>query len=75
MGAPRLGRGVIAVMPFPFSSYGSLSHLEFISWEPLINVGEAGVARQKWPKKRSLHVVNEHFEVIFNDVTTTQVVN
>jgi len=24
------------------------------------------MARQKWSKKRSLHVVNEHFETIFN---------
>jgi hypothetical protein len=59
--------------------------------EPLINVGEAVVARQKWPKKRiapwmaliramqeqlpSLHKVNEHFEAIFNNATATQVNN
>jgi hypothetical protein len=43
--------------------------------EPLINVGEAIVARQKWPKKRSLQVVNEHFEAIFNNATVTQVFN
>jgi hypothetical protein len=59
--------------------------------EPLINVGEAVVARQKWPKKRiaprmaliralqeqlpSLQVVNEHFETIFNNATATQLIN
>jgi ApaG protein len=57
----------------------------------LINVGEAVVARQKWPKKRfapwmaliramqeqlpSLQVINEHFEAIFNNATATQVIN
>jgi hypothetical protein len=28
------------------------------------------VARQKISKKRSLHVVNEHFEMVFNAATT-----
>ncbi|RHW19706.1 hypothetical protein C2846_17230 [Pseudomonas jilinensis] len=42
--------------------------------EPLKNVGEAGKTRQKQPKKRSLHVVNEHFEAVFNAVLPTQVV-
>jgi len=40
----------------------------------LKNVGEAASARQKWPKKRSLHGVNEHFEAIFNAAMATQVV-
>ena len=40
----------------------------------LKNVGEAADARQKWPRKRSLPVVNEHFEAIFNAADATQVV-
>jgi hypothetical protein len=38
------------------------------------NVGEAASARQKQPKKRSLRVVNEHFEAVFNAAMATQVV-
>jgi len=41
---------------------------------PLKNVGEAGLPRQKQPKKRSLRVVNEHFEGVFNNGQATQVV-
>ena len=41
---------------------------------PLKNVGEAGKTRQKRPKKRSLRIVNEHFEAAFNAVLPTQVV-
>ncbi|OYT95585.1 MAG: hypothetical protein CFE49_11940, partial [Pseudomonas sp. PGPPP3] len=41
---------------------------------PLKNVGEAGKTRQKRPKKRSLRVVNEHFEAVFNAVLSTQIV-
>ncbi|MHB0804450.1 hypothetical protein [Stutzerimonas nitrititolerans] len=40
----------------------------------LKNVGEAGKTRQKRPKKRSLGVLNEHFEAVFNAVLPTQVV-
>jgi hypothetical protein len=40
----------------------------------LKNLGEADWPRQKQPKKRSLRVVNEHFEAVFNDGQTTQVV-
>jgi len=39
--------------------------------EALNNVGEAVRARQKTEKKRSLHVVNEHFEPFFNTFLTT----
>ena len=39
--------------------------------EALNNVSEAVRARQKSAKKRSLQVVNEHFELIFNNVLTT----
>jgi len=42
--------------------------------EALNNVGEADRARQKTAKKRSLHVVNEHFESFFNTALTTQVI-
>ncbi|RMH83166.1 hypothetical protein EA796_16655 [Pseudomonas sp. AOB-7] len=38
------------------------------------NVGEAGKTRQKQPRKRSLPVVNEHFEAVFNAGLPTQVV-
>ncbi len=38
---------------------------------PLKNVGEAASARQKQPKKRSLRVVNEHFEAVFNAAMAT----
>lgn len=41
---------------------------------PLKNVSEAGKTRQKQPKKRSLGVLNEHSEAVFNDVLPTQVV-
>ncbi len=41
----------------------------------LKNVGEAASARQKLAKKRSLQVVNEHFEPIFNAAMATQVVS
>jgi hypothetical protein len=41
------------------------------SWK---NVGKAASARQKQPKKRSLRVVNEHFEAVFNVAMATQVV-
>jgi len=40
----------------------------------LKNVGEAAYARQKWPKERSLHAVNEHLEAILNEADATQVV-
>lgn len=43
--------------------------------KPLIQVGEAASVRQKWTKKRSLRIVNEHFEAIFNAVMATQVMN
>ena len=39
--------------------------------EALNNVSEAVRARQKSVKKRSLQVVNEHFELIFNNALTT----
>jgi hypothetical protein len=52
-----------------------LFHLAELALNRLLkNVGEAASARQKWPKKRSLHGVNEHFEAIFNAAMATQVV-
>jgi hypothetical protein len=42
--------------------------------EALNNVSEAVRARQKSTKKRSLQVVNEHFELIFNNVLAAQVI-
>ncbi len=41
--------------------------------EPLKNVSEAVSSRQELAKKRSLSVINEHFEPIFNAKMTTQV--
>ncbi|AEF21544.1 lipoprotein [Pseudomonas fulva 12-X] len=38
------------------------------------NVGEAASARQKQAIKRSVRVVHEHFEPVFNAVMATQVV-
>src|SRR5574343_736317 len=43
-------------------------------WGAPKNVSEAVSARQKQAKKRSLRVVNEHFELVFNAAMTTQVV-
>jgi hypothetical protein len=40
----------------------------------LKNVFEAADARQKQAKKRSLCVINEHFESVFNTVAATQIV-
>ncbi|WP_292923456.1 hypothetical protein [Nitrosomonas sp.] len=41
---------------------------------PLKNVFEAADTRQKQAKKRSLCGINEHFELVFNTVTATQIV-
>jgi hypothetical protein len=41
---------------------------------PLKNVFEAADARQKQAKKRSLCIINEHFEPVFNTVAATQIV-
>ena len=38
------------------------------------NVFEAADTRQKQAKKRSLCVINEHFEPVFNTVAATQIV-
>lgn len=38
------------------------------------NVFEAADARQKQAKKRSLCIINEHFEPVFNAAMATQVV-
>jgi len=41
---------------------------------PLKNVFVAADTRQKQAKKRSLCVINEHFEPVFNTVAATQIV-
>ena len=41
---------------------------------PLKNVFEAADARQKQAKKRSLCLINEHFEFVFNTAAATQIV-
>jgi len=40
----------------------------------LKNVFEAADARQKQVKKRSLCLINEHFEPVFNTAAATQIV-
>ncbi|AEJ03227.1 hypothetical protein Nit79A3_3506 [Nitrosomonas sp. Is79A3] len=40
----------------------------------LKSVFEAADARQKQAKKRSLCMINEHFESVFNTVAATQIV-
>ena len=40
----------------------------------LKNVFEAAHARQKQMKKRSLCLINEHFESVFNTAAATQIV-
>ncbi len=40
----------------------------------LKNVFEAADARQKQAKKRSLSIINEHFEPVFNTAAATQIV-
>ena len=42
--------------------------------EPLKNVGGEALARRICPKKRSLHVVNEHFFGKFNDARASKVI-
>ncbi|WP_350010123.1 hypothetical protein [Pseudomonas sp. WHRI 8822A] len=44
---------------------------EFTIKQAVENMGEAGKTRQKRPEKRSLGVVNEHFEAVFNAVLPT----
>ncbi|OQW41059.1 MAG: hypothetical protein A4S08_12910 [Proteobacteria bacterium SG_bin4] len=39
------------------------------------NVFEATDTRQKQAKKRSLCVINEHFELVFNTAAATQIVS
>ena len=41
---------------------------------PLRNVFEAADARQEQARKRSLCLINEHFESVFNTVAATQIV-
>jgi hypothetical protein len=49
----------------------SVSLRSLLASRPLKNVGEAASARQKQAKKRSLRVVNEHFEPVFNAAMAT----
>jgi len=45
-----------------------------LSNRPLKNVFEAADARQKQAKKRSLCLINEHFEPVFNAAAAMQIV-
>jgi|CXWL01.1.fsa_nt_gi hypothetical protein len=47
---------------------------EFCFNRPLKNVFEAADARQKQAKKRSLYMINEHFEPVFNTAAAMQIV-
>jgi hypothetical protein len=47
---------------------------DVVSSRPLKNVFEAADARQKQAKKRSLCLINEHFESVFNTAAATQIV-
>lgn len=40
----------------------------------LKNVGEAAKARQKLARKRSLYLINEYFELVFNNALATQLI-
>jgi hypothetical protein len=53
--------------------YGIGRLLAFLT-RPLKNVGEAASARRKQARTRSLRVVNEHSEPVFNAAMATQVV-
>ncbi len=46
----------------------------FLISRPLKNVFEAADARQKQAKKRSLYLINEHSESVFNTAAATQIV-
>jgi len=74
-------------LPFHYAGYGTFDQVTAIATlntmlfiigktlqEPLKNVDEAVSSRQKSAKKRSLYVINEHFEPIFNAKMATQVV-
>ena len=54
----------------------SLSNLQYNRqpYQAVENVFEAADTRQKQAKKRSLCVINEHFEPVFNTVAATQIV-
>jgi len=79
---PRLSghRGNVKVLPRPTSPFnkGELRGIwTLLSHSPtrvLKNVFEAASTRQKLPKNRSLHPVNEHFEAIIKAGIATQIV-
>ncbi len=48
--------------------------LSGIVCRPLKNVFEAADARQEQAKKRSLCIINEYFELVFNAAAVTQLV-
>jgi hypothetical protein len=53
---------------------GSSKNGGILTKEALKNVGGEAPARQIFQKKRSLHVVNEHFFGKFNDAGVSEVV-
>ncbi len=52
----------------------TLSLVPDLPSRPLKNVFEVADARQKQAKKRSLCLINEHFESVFNTAAATQIV-
>jgi hypothetical protein len=57
-----------------FSLWLEMTLVQSFPNRPLKNVFEAADTRQKQAKKRSLCVINEHFETVFNTVAATQIV-
>tara|TARA_R100001244_G_scaffold44516_3_gene40418 strand:+ start:18290 stop:18955 length:666 start_codon:yes stop_codon:yes gene_type:complete len=60
--------------PFQAAWDANRERIKQLLSRPLKNVGEAAETRQKQARKRSLRVVNEHSEPVFNAVSATQVV-
>ena len=58
----------------PTQSGPAMSLILTISNRLLKNVFEAADTRQKQARKRSLCVINEYFEPVFNTVAATQIV-
>ena len=57
---------------FDTCEIGNWFHINSIS-RPMENVFEAADARQKRVKKRSLCLINEHYEPVFNAEAATQI--
>jgi hypothetical protein len=56
------------------SQFKPVAELNFSPREALKSVGGKALVRQIFQKKRSLHVVNEHFFGKFNDARASEVI-